>query len=231
MERIGKIIMLNKNNNDISSAAVSSNSQPKLGYKDVLYQLEQLVGQDVGTVKDLVQNGIITEQQGHIFMNQLMEKAQQINAYKTALNQQLEQDTTPQEVLEDTKMSEAPKTPLELFTQEKPEFFTKSGRADLLNYLQGYDMDKDEILQIAQLVEGLEKSAVENYLKKTEYEKSLNDENAIAKSKLTAYAQNAPSDSNFSRVFTREEIGNMSGDEFTKNEKLIMQQMKQGMIK
>ena len=225
------MVMQNKNINDISSAAVSPDSQPKLGYKDVLYQLEQLVGQDVGTVKDLVQNGIITEQQGHIFMNQLTEKAQQINAYKNALNQKLEQDTTLPETFEDNKMSYVQKTPLELFNQEKPEFFAKSGRADLLNYLKGYDMDKDEILQIVQLVEGLEKSAVENYLRKTEYEKSLNDENAIAKSKLTAYAQNAPSDSNFSRVFTREEIGNMSGDEFTKNEKAIMQQMRQGMIK
>ena len=68
-------------------------------------------------------------------------------------------------------------------------------------------------------------------MKKSAYEKSLNDENALAKSKLTAYAQNAPGDQNFNRIFTREEIGRMSGEEFTKNEKMIMNQLKNGLIK
>ena len=33
------------------------------------------------------------------------------------------------------------------------------------------------------------------------------------------------------KVFTREDIGRMSGEEFAKNEKLIMEQVKQGLIK
>lgn len=45
------------------------------------------------------------------------------------------------------------------------------------------------------------------------------------------YAQNAPADQNFNRIFTREEIGRMSGDEFTRNEKMIMDQLKNGLIK
>lgn len=77
----------------------------------------------------------------------------------------------------------------------------------------------------------MEKSAVDRYLKKSEYEKSLNDENTLAKSKLTAYAQNSAPETGFNRVYTREEIGNMSGEEFTKNEKAIMEQVKLGLIK
>ena len=92
-------------------------------------------------------------------------------------------------------------------------------------------MDKDEISKIAKIVEGLETSAVDGYLKKSAHEKSLNDENAVAKSKLTSYAQNAPKDATNGRIFTREDIGRMTVDEFAKNEKLIMDQVKQGLIK
>ena len=121
--------------------------------------------------------------------------------------------------------------PMDLFNQERPGFFEADGRGDVLDYIKGLDMDKDEIVKIAQLVEGLENSAVDKYLKKSEYEKSLNDENLRAKSKLTSYAQNASSDNKMTKVFTREEIGRMSGEEFAKNEKLIMEQVKQGLIK
>ena len=92
-------------------------------------------------------------------------------------------------------------------------------------------MDKDEILRIASLVEALENSAIDKYLKKSAHDKSLNDENELAKRKLTAYAQNSPANSKNNRIFTREEIGKMSGEEFAKNEKLIMDQVKQGLIK
>ena len=94
-----------------------------------------------------------------------------------------------------------------------------------------YNEAKDEIAKIAKLAENLEKSAVESYLKQTAHDKSLNDENTVAKSKLTSYAQNAPADSKYARIFTREDIGKMSGDEYTKNEKLIMEQVKQGLVK
>ena len=92
-------------------------------------------------------------------------------------------------------------------------------------------MDKDEISKIAKMIEALENSAIEGYLKQSAHDKTINDENLAAKSKLTSYAQNASLDSNNNKVFTREEIGKMSGDEFVKNEKLIMEQVRQGLIK
>ncbi len=199
--------------NGISSPAVSPQANPNMGYNDIFYQMEQSIGAEVSQVKNLTQ---------------LVGKAQKLNMYKNS--QQI--NANPAGIVNNPAQA-MPQAlnPMDLFNQERPGFFDAEGRGDVLNYIKGFDMDKDEILRIAQLVEGLENSAVDKYLKKSAYEKSLNDENALAKSKLTAYAQNAPGDQNFNRIFTREEIGRMSGEEFTKNEKMIMNQLKNGLIK
>ena len=219
-------------NNGISLPAAGPYSVPQTGYKDIFYQLEQSIGADVQKVQQLVQQGIITSQQGSYFMSELARKAQEINNYKNSLVGQNNVPMQPQPSAVPTAQQQMPLVnPMEQFNRERPGFFEGEGRADVLNYIKGYDMDKDEILRISQLVENLENSAVNNYLKKSDYEKSLNDENAAAKSRLTAYAQNAGMDSNTNRIFTREDIGRMSGDEFTRNEKLIMDQVKQGLIK
>lgn len=214
--------------NGISSPAVSPQANPNMGYNDIFYQMEQSIGAEVSQVKNLVQQGLITQQQGHNLLTQLVGKAQKLNMYKNS--QQI--NANPAGIVNNPAQA-MPQAlnPMDLFNQERPGFFDAEGRGDVLNYIKGFDMDKDEILRIAQLVEGLENSAVDKYLKKSAYEKSLNDENALAKSKLTAYAQNAPGDQNFNRIFTREEIGRMSGEEFNQNEKMIMDQVKQGLIR
>ncbi|MBE7712821.1 MAG: hypothetical protein E7Z87_03670 [Cyanobacteria bacterium SIG26] len=210
-------------NKEISSPAVAPQANPK-GYKDIFYQLEQAIGADVQKVRTLVQKGTITQQEGQYLMGQLARKANEINAYKNSAN--IDNASVQQPPMQPVQVSA-----MDMFNQERPGFFESEGRGDVLNYIKGYDMDKDEISRIAQLVEGLENSAVDKYLRKSAYEKSLNDENSLAKSKLTAYAQNAFPDSKTTRIFTREDIGNMSGEEFTQNEKMIMDQLKQGLIK
>ena len=165
--------------------------------------------------------------QGQILLVQLARKAHQINNFKNSLQSGgvVQNSQVPAEQFFNST------TPIDMFNQERPGFFDGEGRVDVLNYIKGLDMDKDEIVRIAQLVEKLENSAVDKYLKKSAYEKTLNDENAAAKSKLTSYAQNTSSDGNMVRAFTREDIGNMSGDEFTQNEKAIFEQLRQGLIK
>ena len=212
----------------ISSLAVSPQTEPDIGYKDIFYQLEQLIEADADRVQELVQNNVITQEQGHYLYNQLLKKAQLINKYKLAQQGNVSAASQAEEPDEEEIPEESP---MDLFNKERPGFFEAAGRGDILNYIKGFDMDKDEIVKIAQLVEALEHSAVDNYLKKSEYEKSLNDENAIAKSRLSAYAQNPASDGNLVKVFTREELGKMSGKEFTKNEDAIMAQLKKGLIK
>lgn len=220
--------MENSIENIISSHAVSPDSEANMGYKDIFYQLEQLIGADVSRVQELVQNNVITQEQGQYLYNQLLGKAKIINEYKLAQMQNVQPAQTTEEPVEEDAIQE---NPMDLFNKERPGFFETAGRKDILDYIKDFDMDKDEILKIAQMVEALEHSAIDNYLKKTEYEKSLNDENAIAKSRLSAYAQNPAVDGNIAKVFTREEIGKMSGKEFARNEEAIMTQLKKGLIK
>lgn len=211
--------------NSISSSAVSSQINPINGYKDIYYELEQAIGADVQNVKNMVAQGLLTQQQGHTLLVQLASKAQSINAYRDTQNM----NNIP--VQNVSTLTASMQSPMDLFNLERPGFFEGEGRGDVLNYIKDFEMDKDEIFRISQLVEGLENSAVDKYLKKSAYEKSLNDENALAKSKLTSYAQNASSDNKMNKVFTREDIGNMSGEEFAKNEKFIFEQAKRGLIK
>lgn len=221
--------MENQINNNISSPALNPQGNGGQIYKDVFYQLEQSIGADVQNVNNLVQKGIITQKQGQYLLAQLAGKAQQINEYKNNLQSMT---NAPAQTAATTSMPQFAETnQIEMFNKLRPGFFDEEGRGDLRNYLNGYRMDKDEMLRIATLVEGLEDSAVNRYLKKSAYDKSLNAENEIAKRKLTAYAQNSPTNSKNNRIFTREEIGRMSGDEFARNEKLIMDQVKQGLLK
>lgn len=215
-------------NNNISSLALSSQNALQ-GYKDVFYQLEQAIGAEAQNVNLLMQKGIITQPQGQYLLSQLTNKAQQINMYKNLQNQHLKQVAAAP--VQSLQTPQQPENPMAMFDKERPGFFEEEGRGDVRDYLKGCEMDKDEILRIASLVEGLENSAVEKYLKKSAHDKSLNDENELAKKKLTAYAQNSSANSKNNRIFTREEIGKMSGEEFAKNEKIIMDQVKQGLIK
>ncbi len=211
--------MQNQINNGISSSAVNPQMNPTAGYVDIIQQLEQAIKSDAQKLEILMQQGTIDQSQGQYLMTQLARKYNEINMCKNSFPS-VNQPQPPVAL-----------NPMDLFNQENPGFFDKGTRAEVLNYIKDLDMDKDEISKIAKIVEGLETSAVDGYLKKSAHEKSLNDENSAAKSKLTSYAQNAPADTNLGRVFTREDIGNMTGEEFAKNEKLIMEQVKQGLIK
>ncbi len=211
--------MQNQINNGISSSAVNPQMNPTAGYVDIIQQLEQAIKSDAQKLEILMQQGTIDQSQGQYLMTQLARKYNEINMCKNSFPS-VNQPQPPVAL-----------NPMDLFNQENPGFFDKGTRGEVLNYIKDLDMDKDEISKIAKIVEGLETSAVDGYLKKSAHEKSLNDENSAAKSKLTSYAQNAPADTNLGRVFTRADIGNMTGEEFAKNEKLIMEQVKQGLIK
>lgn len=203
------------NSNNISSSAVT----PQMNYTDIVSQLEQAIATDTLRLQTMLQQGVITKQQGQYLMAQLAKRANEINMCKNSV-------PFPNQAQTQNQMS-----PLETFTEQNPEFFNVGGRNAVLDYIKNYNLDKDEISQVAKIVEQLENSAINSYLKKSAHEKSLNDENSAAKSKLNAYAQNSTGNSNMNRIFTREDIGKMTSEEFTKNEKLIMDQVKQGLIK
>lgn len=216
--------MQNYELNGVSSSAVT----PQINLDNVLSDMENQIHSDAQKLMNLYQQGLVTDNQVQYFTNKLIDTRNKINLLKQnnqPLNTQSEFDgKTLEEQLNVTDSFEA-------FNQEQPDFFNKSGRKDVYNYIKNLNMDKDEISKIAALVELIEKSAIDNYLKQSAHDKTLNDENFAAKQKLTSYAQKGIYDSNNHKVFTREDIGAMSGEEFAKNEKLIMEQVKQGLIR
>lgn len=171
--------------------------------------IEQIV-KDAVNIQNLVKQGTLNEHQGQYYMSRLAEQTFErlnlgSNIYKDAFTE---------------------------FDKLKPDFFKHEGRNDVLEYLKKSDVlvDKDEIDTISKMIEKIENCAVEKYLKQQAHDKALNDENENAKKKLTANAQNANSFGNKNMTFTREQIGKMSGAEFTKYEPLIMEQMRKGLI-
>ncbi len=207
-----------------SSGAVTQNpgvSQADKGVSPEQAQVEKLVENDLNAIRALMGMGLIDREQGQNLMKQVIK-----NAYTNVTTQQ--HDETSQQPTAQQPAVDA----FAEFAALNPDFFNQAGRSDVLTYLKNspVNFDKDELLQISKLVEALEQNAVDRYLKKEEYGKTLNDENNIAKQRLTANAQSSNASDN-NRVFTRAQIGKMSGDEFTKYEAAIMEQLRRGLIK
>lgn len=182
-----------------------------------MYDVQSIVANDIRRIQQLVDNGVIDNTQGQYLVNYVINKA-----YDMVNNQQRGE----------AQIRPKPDAFAE-FEAENAGFFNKDGRAEVLEYLKrsGFDGDKDEISLISQMIERLENGAIERYLKQTAREKTLNDENEIAKQRLRANAQNSNFDDMKTRAFTREQIGKMSGAEFAKYEKAIMEQLRKGLIK
>ena len=229
--------MMNTNTtNQISSAAVPQQTalmnNPAAGFMPVAGAvmsntgiggsdlIRQTAMRDMNIIGSLMQSGIINPVQGQHLMNYILNKAQQV------IGRQMQ--TTPQTVPTGGIIPG-----IEAFLRENPDFFSQNGRKQVLEYLKRSNTiaDKDEIMQIAQIVEALEQSAIDGYLQKQAHEKSINDENKAAKEKLRANAQNSNAADANARVFTREQIGRMSSAEFARNEKAIMEQLRKGLIR
>lgn len=195
---------------NISSQADNQN----VAIVDDAQSIKQRVIQDVKLIENLVQTGVMTQEQGHNLVNYVTQKA--FEKYNTA-----QSAATPQ--VQAVKPKVMP----------TPDFFNQDGRIDVFDYLKqaNVDFDDDEISKISALVEKIENSAVDKYLRAQEHEKTLNSENESAKQRLRANAQNSVSDGAKNLVFTREQIGRMSGAEFAKHERAIMDQLRKGLIK
>lgn len=163
-------------------------------------------------------SGLINPQQGQNLLNHIIQEALNMNV------QNMREDSTTQ--ISDKESSNG-------FTSSEAKFFDIAGRNEVINYLKSgnVSVDKDELSRIAKLVETIENSAVERYIQKVAHEQNLEKSNLQAKQKLQANAQNTKSECKNLAPFTREQIGKMTSAEFLKNEALIMNQLKKGLIK
>lgn len=201
---------------NISSPA--ENQQNVTKDYSVIPQMERALAEDAAKLQNLVQRGILDATQGQVLMSKLAKKSFEINQLKQEMNEPVS-NTNYQKAISD-------------FEKENPDFFNQEGRLEVLDYLKKSNVivDKDEINQISMMMEKLEQSAINRYLRQKAHEKALNDENEAAKRRLTANAQNSSSNGTTKKTFTREQIGRMSGAEFAKNERLIMEQLRKGLI-
>ena len=185
--------------------------------------VKQMAVNDLKTIKNLVQSGVMTQEQGQNLMNYVTQKAFE----KYTLYQQ---GQTPQGAQQRPVAQQQTQLQTNVST---PDFFNQDGRIDVYDYLRNSNiaLDQDELSKISALVEKIEKTAIEKYLRELQHEKTLNSENETAKQRLRANAQNSGSDGLKNLVFTREQIGKMSGAEFAKYESAIMDQLRKGLIK
>ena len=193
-----------------------------------IQEIEHQTKEDVSKVETLLKSGILNPKQGESLIQQIIKKG-----YAELEQIDLKPETSYVEKMSlNEKQFDKTQAIIE-FEKENPDFFKQDGRLDVLNYIKSgiLEFDKEELKHISEMVEKVEKSAIERYIKQAEYEAKLEKTNSEAKSRLSANAQNAKDTSGKQFAFTREQIGKMSSSEFNKNEKLIMEQLKQGLIR
>ena len=215
--------MENQNTKQISPNADSQIQQTNVQFNDA-ENVKQMAVNDINMISNLVETGVMTQEQGQNLMNYVTKKA-----FEKYIASQSSETPNKISALASTITEQEQKTQ----NMPMPDFFNKDGRLDVYDYLKNSEIEFDdgEISKISDLVEKIENSAIERYLKEKEHEKALNNENEFAKQRLRANAQNTSSDGLKNLVFTREQIGKMSGTEFAKHERAIMDQLKKGLIK
>lgn len=193
-------------------------------------QLETMLKQDFDKIQKLLNNGLINSTQGQNLKKEVLKKAfdklVQTEKIKRSLFPALEKSGTMNSF--QNKIHG-----IDEFSTSNPDFFTPEGRKEVLNYLKSgnVSLGKDDVSKISEIIRAVEKSAIDRYLQKIAHEKTLKNSNESAKQKLKANAQKTGFNGNFSRTFTREQIGKMSSAEFVKYESVIMEQLKKGLIR
>lgn len=198
--------MMNYNENQqVSSNA--ENQNPMFENEINAYLKQQMQNRNYSTPQDISRQDLLTSEQGNSLLQNYLN-----NVCDAIINNQ---NMSPNFIDDDAK-----------------KFFGIEGRNEVINYLKNsnMDFDKDEIKRISEIVEKLENSAIERYLKQKAREETLMQENENAKQRLKSNAQNSGYNLYGNKTFTREQIGRMSSAEFAKNEKLIMEQLKKGLI-
>ncbi len=195
-------------------------------FETIVQNVEKRAKDNISNVEMLLKSGLLNQVQGEILIQQIIKKG-----YAELEQYNLEDDKSPNLTKNEEKSFDKIQAITE-FEKENPEFFKENGRLEVLNYIKSgcLEFDRNELNQISELIKTVEQSAIDRYLKQAEFEAKLRKTNDVAKSRLNANAQNAK-DTFKPTVFTREQIGKMSGAEFTKNEKLIMEQLSQGLIR
>lgn len=187
--------------------------------------------QNTGDCEDAIANiisfGLLSEKQGaeiRKILGDLAEKRSE-NAVFAPVSANAKQNGA-------NASSESPQTAEEMknaFFKVHSALLNSDAGALLKEYLKeagGEDYEK-----IGKILEEVAKNAVEAYIKKVEYEKNLYSANEDAKKKLKTYSsQGTRNKGEAKKVYTREEIGRMSAEEFARAHDQIMDDFVNGRV-
>lgn len=159
-------------------------------------------------------------------LNQAQTQTQNTMAQQSVDTVQNDQNNTQQTPLNIVEL-------LKQFEAGNADFFKKPARQSLKDYLQNNidQMTPAQIEAISKLVTTIETGAVDDYLNQLNHQKQLENANKEAISKMNTNVANAQNISNNSlnKIFTREDVKNMTTDEFLANEAQIMAQLREEM--
>ncbi len=195
-------------------------------------------------IQALVNAGKIDTKVGTALLNQMLIDSLNKNSQSGAnfpsnLNQQ--QNQLPQQNVDmlqnvQTQTQQTPLNIVELLKQfeaNNTDFFKRPSRQSLREYLETNidEMTPSQIEAISKLVTTIETGAVDDYVNQMNHQKQLENANKEAISKMNTNVANTSNMSNnlLNKVFTREDVKNMSTDEFLANEAQIMAQLREEM--
>lgn len=195
-------------------------------------------------IQALVNAGKIDTKVGTALLNQMLIDSLNKNSQSGAnfpsnLNQQ--QNQIPQQNVDmlqnvQTQTQQTPLNIVELLKQfeaNNTDFFKRPSRQSLREYLETNidEMTPSQIEAISKLVTTIETGAVDDYVNQMNHQKQLENANKEAISKMNTNVANTSNMSNnlLNKVFTREDVKNMSTDEFLANEAQIMAQLREEM--
>ena len=189
-------------------------------------------------VQALVNAGKIDTSVGTALLNQMLIDSLKQNSQSGAnFPQNLNQ--TQNQMLQQNSENQLQQTPLGIvellkqFETNNADFFKKPARQSLKEYLQNNidEMTPSQIEAISKLVKTIETGAVDDYVNQMNYQKQLENANKEAISKMNTNVANTSNVSNnaLNKIFTREDVKNMTTDEFLANEEQIMAQLREEM--
>lgn len=184
-------------------------------------EVKQALLTNLKQITQLVLQGKLSQQQAAVLKNNVIQ-----TAFGSAVSApKAEQNPNGTTSCEDSFIQ---------FEQSNPDFFATNARQAVKDYItKEFDaLSTDELGKIAELVKQLETEAVDTNEQAKARDTSLTETNAQAKKRLASNALSASkAKSGSGRVFSRDEIGKMSTDDFRKNEAAIMDQLRKGQIK
>ena len=139
-------------------AKIEEKLDTKIDATDKKQNLRNNLKMQADALQSLLNSGFINPQQGQNLLNHIIRAALDENV------QSMQADNP--------KINFDKNAAFKEFEKENPDFFTQDGRSEIMNYLKSDEIqfDKDELSKIAKIVEQVEKSAVERYLKKAAHD-------------------------------------------------------------